>query len=426
MATIARIRSNVQFRDAMDVQTPEIQIAVQQLVMEHGECSPLELLLATNRLGYEDYRAWCEGRLAHLDAVLAGGPHEVRTWLEGAQAWADALGLDPEPVVHQGWKENAGTDLVASADPPLNALLCTRFRRIREHHQLDLFIDSAQTAAVNALLDALAAPDAGEARRALERLIKLDRDHGQRFHATALIAALEAPAPEGSDQGLERLDRMEREWVPAASALLGGRRRDFLAPLWRDAGRALESVRFDPVRPERHASRAYREGLDWESLRRSVVAITGYEKEPVLITRLAEAEWRLRNRTKAIESWFALCRLAPEEFERLIEAPYFPDWALRTAWRLALEQDLEPEMTPAWFPAWMLLEEPGLAGVLEPRDADDGPSRAFDVVIALLTHPGLDERGIELRRTLKAIHPGLLARYLEKRARTPPHTPSPG
>ena len=79
MATIAPMRSNVQFRDAMDVQTPEIQIAVQQLVMEHGECSPLELLLATNRLGYEDYRAWREGRLAHLDAVLAGGPHEVRT-----------------------------------------------------------------------------------------------------------------------------------------------------------------------------------------------------------------------------------------------------------------------------------------------------------------------------------------------------------
>ena len=415
-----RVQSNVKLRDIM-----EVQAAVQQLVMEHGEYSPLELLLATNRLGYEDYRAWCEGRLASLDDVLAGGPHEMRAWLERAQAWAGTLGLDPEPAVHQGWEENAGTDLVACADPSLNALLSTRFRRASEHDQLDLFIDSARIVAVNALLDALASRDAGEARKALERLIELDRDDGQRVQAAALIAALEAPAPQGSEQGLERLDRMEREWIPAASALLGTRRRDFLAPLWRDAGRALASVRFDPHHPGRHASRAYREGLDWESLRRSVLAVPGYEREPVLLARLAEAEWRLRHRTQAIESWFALCRLAPEEFERLIEAPNFPDWALRTAWLGALEQDLEPEMSPAWFPAWMLLEEPGLASVLAPRHADDDPSRAFDAVSALLAHSGLDERSIELRRALQAIHPGLLARYLAKRARATSHPPSP-
>ena len=425
-ATIARVQPNLKLRShTMDVHAAEVQTAVQQLVMEHGEYSPLELLLATNRLGYEDYRAWREGRLASLDPVLAGGPHEVRTWLEGAQAWAGALGLDPEPAVHQGWGESAGSDLVACADFSLNALLSARFRRTREHDQLDLFIDSAQTAAVNALLDALAARDAGEAGRALERLVRIDRDHGQRFHAVALIAALEAPAPEEPDQGLERLDRMEREWVPAASALLGARRRDFLAPLWRDIGRALDPVRFDPHRAERHSSRAYREGLDWESLRRSVLAVPGYEREPVLLIRLAEAEWRLRNRTKAIDSWFALCRLVPEEFERLIEAPDFPDWALRSAWRLALEQDFEPEMTPAWFPAWMLLEEPGLAAVLNARHTDDEPSRAFDVVIALLAHPGLDERSIEFRRALQTIHPGLLERYLAKWAQTATHPRSP-
>ena len=37
----------------MDMPTAEVQAAVQQLVMEHGGYSPLELLLATNRLGYE-------------------------------------------------------------------------------------------------------------------------------------------------------------------------------------------------------------------------------------------------------------------------------------------------------------------------------------------------------------------------------------
>ena len=399
----------------MDTPDLQLQAIVQQLVMEHGEYAPLELLLAANRLGYEDYRG-----------VARGAPRQpwTRSWRAARRKCGRGSKGRSRGPRRSAWTasrwcitaggENAGAVLKASADPPLDALLGSRFRRTREHDQLDLFIDGAQTAAVNALLEALAARDAGEAGRALERLVRIDRDHGQRFHATALIAALEAPAPEGSERGLERLDRMEREWLPAASALLGARRRDFLAPSWRDIGRALDPAPFDRNRPERHASRAYREGLDWESARRSVLAVPDYERQPVLLARLAEAEWRLRNRVQAVGCWFALCRLAPEAFERLIEAPDFPDWVLRTAWRGALEQDLEPEMTPAWFPAWMLIEEPGLAGVLDPLGSDDDPSRAFDAVIALLAHPEPDERGIGLRRGLQAVHPGLLKRCLAK------------
>ena len=409
----------------MTVHTTQVQAAVDQLVMEQGEYVPLELLLATNRLAYEDYRAWREGRIETLDAVLADGTVETRMWLEGARAWADALGLAAESTAYHGWEENAGTVLAASADSGLNTLLNTRFRHTREHAQLDLFLDSAQTAAVNALLDALTARDAGNARSALERLVRIDRDHGQRFHAARLISALEAPAPEGPERGAEQLERMEREWVPAASALLGARRRDFLAPLWRDIGRALEPAPFDPMNPDRHASRAYREGLDWERMRRSVLAAPGHEEAPVLIARLAEAQWRLRARAAAVESWFGLCRLAPDEFERLIEAPDFPDWALRTAWRAAAESGSEGEMTPAWFPAWMLIEEPGLAGVLAPRRTGDDPSRAFDAVMELLAHPAPDERGIELRRSLRAIHPGLLQRFLARRAQAAPHPQHP-
>ena len=410
----------------MEPHTAQVQAAVQQMLMEHGEYVPLELLLATNRLGYEDYRAWREGRLETLDAVLADAKRESCAWLEAAQSWACALALTAEPAEHHGWAENAGTGLVASIDPRLNALLSTRFRHIREHDQLDLFIDSAQTAAVNTLVDALTARNVSEARGALKRLVRINRDHGQRFHAVKLISALETPAPESSDRGIDQLERMEREWVPAASALLGARRRDFLAPLWRDIGRALDPAPFDPDHPERHASRAYREGLDWERMRRSVLTVPGYENEPALLARLAEANWRLRERAHAIETWFALCRLAPEVFEEMIESSDFPDWSLQHEWRVAQEQALEHEMTPAWFPVWMLLEEPGLAGVLAPRHTDDKPSHAFDLVIALLSDPDLDERGIELRRSLQKIHPGLLERFLATRARATAPVPLSG
>ena len=83
-------------------------------------------------------------------------------------------------------------------------------------------------------------------------------------------------------------------------------------------------------------------------------------------------------------------------------------------------------MTPEWFPAWMLIEEPGLAAGLAPRRRDDGPSRAFDTVMALLAHPSPDERGIELRRSLKDIHPDLLERFLARRARAPAPAPRSG
>ena len=82
----------------MDVDIAQVQAAVQQLVMEHGEYAPLEWLLATNRLGYEDYRAWREGRLETPDAVLADAKCEIRAWLEGAQSWADAHGLAAQPA----------------------------------------------------------------------------------------------------------------------------------------------------------------------------------------------------------------------------------------------------------------------------------------------------------------------------------------
>ena len=70
--------------------------------------------------------------------------------------------------------------------------------------------------------------------------------------------------------------------------------------------------------------------------------------------------------------------------------------------------------------------EPGLAGVVALRHADDEPSRAFDLVIALLSHPDVDERGIELRRARRDIRPGLWERFLAKRARTTTARPPSG
>ena len=290
-----------------------------------------------------------------------------------------------------------------------------------EATQLDLFLDSPVTSAVNALLDALRSCDPGESRRACARLAKLVPGHAHAGPAAALIEMLETPAPVDPEQGLRWTGRLEREWAPAAAALFGARGSELLAPRWCAAGRALEAVPFDPRRPDRHASAAYLRGLDWRNLKRSVLAAPERESEPVLLTRLAEAEWRLGQRRQALSWWFSLCWRAPEAFRRLIDDRHFPDPALRAAWNLAEDQEGPgPEMAPEWFPAWMLLHEGGLARALGPRrggegSAGSGPERAFDLVAALLTRPAAAAGGgMDLRRELGAIHPGLLRRYLAK------------
>ena len=392
----------------------DVNAAVRQLLLEHGAYSPVELLLAANQLPDEDYLAWRRGERVTLDEAWAASADEIQALLEEAEACAQALGLIADPMVHLGCEENAGTELVASRNPSLNALLGNRYCRSREQEgQLDLFVDNDQTIAMNALRDALRTRDAGQAKQALEQLASLHPGYRDREQAAALIAALETPSPDGTEQGFAQLERLEREWLPAASNLLGAAgSRDFLDPLWRGIGEALMPAAFDPQRPKRHASWAYRQCLDWERLKRSVLAVPEYAAEPALLARLAEAEWQLHERPKAIAHWFALCWQAPNEFEALVEAPGFPDLPIKRAWHSMREQDLKPELTPAWFPAWMLIEESGLARVIGIEGGETGPKRAFDILIALMAQADRNQPNISLRGELQALHPELLARYL--------------
>ena len=158
-----------------------------------------------------------------------------------------------------------------------------------------------------------------------------------------------APAPEGPGEGIEWLHALEREWSPAAARLLGsGDGRDFLAPVWRCIGGALGPRPFDPVHPERHASWAYRQGQDWENVKRSVLGVPEHETTPVLLTRLAEAEYRLGDRARAIEHWFTLCWRAPAVIRGLVDDPGFPDADIAAAWNAAQDQDVELELS-AWL-----------------------------------------------------------------------------
>ena len=133
----------------------DVQAAIQQQLSTHGFYSPVELLLATNRLGYDDYRAWRRGERRTLDGLLADGVAEALTLLEEAEFWARGLHLEAEAASLLGTDKHAGVELKASDNPELDDLLHVEYRRDVDRAQPDLFLDGAQTQVQNQLIEAI-------------------------------------------------------------------------------------------------------------------------------------------------------------------------------------------------------------------------------------------------------------------------------
>ena len=383
-----------------------VEDIVCRTLLEHGAYAPAELLLAADALSREGYDAWRTGDGATLDEVI-GDLAAARATLREAAAFARNLGLVEDAL---------GPWLAVSGDFELDALLRAVWRPAGDERQGDLFRDNATTVTVNALRDALAARDAAGARRHRARLLQLRADHPAAEQGAALIRAIEAGPPAGPAEARDRRDRIAGQWMPAAAALLGAEGRDFLAPLWRDVGSALDGVPFDPDHPDRHASWAFRQCLDWEGVKRTVLAVPDFATYPILLGRLAEAELGLHERIEAVRLWFALCASAPSYFRELIRHRDFPDAGLAQAWLEAMDADeLDGDLSAEWFPAWMLMREPGLARALPALSGSDGPARAFNLLRELRAADGRGEPVTSLRAALREVHAGLFATYMATR-----------
>lgn len=280
--------------------------------------------------------------------------------------------------------------------------------------QFDLFLHSADVVAENELREALRAGDSSKAQQKFGELRTRNPGHKTLEPAATMIDALEAAPPHDLDAALEHLDRLEQAWTPAAKTLFGVDGQDILAPLWRAAGLALESIRFDPEHPDRHASRAYLACCDWASVLRVTQAEPEYDNQPVLLERMAQALWQLHRTAQAMEHWFMLCWLAPDYFEKLIQNGHITASLLLEHWNTFISIDMEPELTTAWYPAWVLLHEPGLARSVTGRGAVTSPERAFNLIKALLSS---NDEQLAARKELRDLHPGLFHYYLHHRVR---------
>ncbi len=306
-----------------------------------------------------------------------------------------------------------------SPESDLAVALATHYRREDASPQLDLFLDGGEAALIMELRTALAARQADRAASLLDDFLGRFPDHRLRPDAERLCDALAHLEASGIASSAEQeFYRLRHHLAPAAERLLGARCRDFMTPFWRQLAARLEELPFDPAIPDRHASWVYAECLDWRGVRRSTLAGGDPPRQPVLLTRLAEAERRLGERVAAIECLALLCWCFSQEAESLLDAAGFSDAGVRAAWESYRDLDVEPPLEGAWFPAWLLLTEPGLAKAWQtPPPEEAGPAgRGFDALRRLVATENADQQEIALRRELQQSHPGFLVLFLQWQA----------
>lgn len=407
------------------------QAQVDALLLEQGAFAPLELLFVTGRLLYTDYEAWRRGEVGRLDEVLMGRRESVRDELEHAAAYARALGLLEQPQELAPALDAAGGTraLRASDDPRLATLLASRYVPARSAPQMDLFFDNPVVALVNGLAHALAAQDAVEAARQLERLYATEPNHPDLPAFDRLLAALSHCGSPIADCPGE-LDFLT-EISPDAWRLLGARARDLLVPLWRHLAEALRSTSYSPEAPMLHASHAWSEAQAWDEVRTSVLGEPSWYRHVPLALRLIESGMRRRRRTEALSGWFQLCWHAPERLPEALEALRFPE--LHDLWQRFEEEGADADakeelfeatrgraaLTAADFPAWLMLDEPALARLL-PAELPIGPSAGEEHY--RLAHRWIEAREaarrpsdeMALRKALKERQPALFEKLLRE------------
>ena len=397
-----------------------IQAAVDCLVLEQGSYAPVELFLFMGRLPYARYEAWRSGEMDFLEDGLVGNVDRGLEELKTAADWAARLGLVASREAYNGWGINTGKVLSCSRSPVGEQLYCTHYRRDKAPEpQMDLFLDSGATPLLKVLTDALVAHSRPLSEARLQDLLTRYPDHRLRPAAEQLCDALaHLENPGAVTDPLVELGFLEGRLAPMAKDLLGNRpARDFLAPFWRRLARALEGWPFDPHQDHAHASWAYAKCLDWQAVIDSITKSDDALGHPALVSRLAEAWWRLNQRIEAVSHWCRLCWEFPDHASVLFNAPGFPDSAVHGTWERFHDLEMEPE--PGWFPAWLLLNEKGLARAVPSDLASDlsAPERGFRILRQLVTDSSIPhEQEIELRRALQTEHAEFLTLFLSWKA----------
>jgi hypothetical protein len=404
---------------------PGLQKQVDDQLLEQGAFTVLELLLATGRLAYSDYESWRRQEIEFLDGVLMGSPEKIRAQIEQSVNYARSIGLVEQPQEFTAWHSDAATPnkpLRISAQTDLHRLVAGRFIPAKLAPQMDLFFDNPVATLTNGIARALAAMNAADAQRQLDRLYEIAPNHSDLAGYDRLVGALARLGQPVEDARLELA--FLQETAPTAKRLLGSQWRELLTPLWRQLAEALKDQPFSKDEPQLHRSYALSQAQDWAGVSACSQQDPEWWRHPALCLAVAQSGAFQHRRVEALTGWFALCWHAPSAAAEALGKPAQPDAGIGKAWQefLAAEDDLADDdaadtaLAPGDFPAWMLLHEPGLARQM-PIDlarTDTAGEQHYRCVHRWLEARRAQKKDDELaqRKALQAGHP-LLFRYLK-------------
>jgi hypothetical protein len=400
---------------------PALQAQIDVQILEQGAFVPLEFLLDSGRLVHGDYESWRRRDIHSLDEVLMGSPAKIRAQLESAAAYARSIGLVETPQSLDAWVSGSGDPggtLRISADARLQRLIGSRYQPPQAAPQMDLFFDNPVVVLINGIARALAARNARDAQRLLDRLYLQAPNHADLAAFDRLLTALERLGRPVDDPRRELT--FLQEVTPTAKRLLGWEARDLLTPLWRQLGDALDRQGFSMTEPNLHRSFALLQAQDWAGAADAVRSEARWSEHLPLCLSLAQSSFYQQRRSDALRAWFHACWLAPDAAAAALEDRRQPDTGMRALWRRFVDSDTELapglaaeelELTAADFPAWLLLREPGLnrqlAIALAPGHTRS--EEAYRIVHRWIDarRGGQAEEELELRKGLLAVHPFL-------------------
>lgn len=399
--------------------TLDILQQVDQLLLEHGEYQPLELLLQEGRLLYTDYEEWRNGKLDTLDEALFGDRELVQQQLIQAEAYLQKRDWQAETISYSAWgKQNTALrPLRFSANKQLDLCFHRHYHKPQDQPQMDLFTDAPATCLINGIIHALINRSTTESRRLMEQLYDIAPDQVRLGELERLLEAVEALNTPINNAAAE-LKTLQKSLTPLAETLLGKDSRNVLIPLWRRLSTALQDLPYQALQPELHLSYSATQARDWEAVRQAVEQEPRWQAEPRLLLRHALACEQLHLQSAAMMSWFKLYWQFPEQCNALETSS---NHELRQQW-IAF-QDLESELPPSSFPAWLLLEKPGLTRVLpEPAPTSSNQNIVYPASYSAMfrlqhSHlfPDVKQRSetISLRAQLKQQDPVLFQYFLE-------------
>jgi len=380
-----------------------IQSQFDSILFEQGSFSAIPWLLKVGHLDYADYDSWRNGGGGFLEDYFKIPLAEIIASLKLARDYAEKLNLD---AVCQPYTSIEQKTLPFCRSKTNEIILTTFYQPAENRVQMDLFFDSAPILAAQALTSAIVDRRVNDIPNLMERLKLLAPETCSSFERLLVQQKQLCHYPTTKSKIECLLDTM----TPLAFSVLGQFANDYLTPIWRQLSLEISGRPFDAETPQDHLSYTAIKAFDWREVLVAIENEQGWQRQPVLLYRYAEACFKLNREAEGLASWFRLYMLFPESAERFVDST--DNFLLRTDWHNFNE--LDPELDAVFFPAWTVLKKPALAKLKVNIDKENIGHNAFHLMcdLAICAEKEINETTISLRSRLRHLNPSLFSHYM--------------